>query len=121
MEASVMSQENELQLSRRKYLHHAFLTIGGLAASQVASLSSFAQEPKKVERDPKLAERARAIMKDAFVIDAYNCGPYSKHRHEETGWFSRRGPTQVDFVKAIEGGLTAAGFDLGDGVRAPVA
>lgn len=81
---------------------------------------SQAAEPAKPKRDSALAAKAAALTRDAIVIDAYNCGAYSKHRQEPTGWFSERGPTQVDLVKAIEGGLTAGGFDLADGVRAPL-
>jgi membrane dipeptidase len=81
------------------------------------------QQPTKAitQRDPALIERAANLMRDAIVIDAYNCGAYAKHRQEPTGWFSQRGPTQVDLIKALEGKLTAAGFDLGDGIRAPLA
>lgn len=104
-------------LTRRTCLR----TLAALPA--VAQLGEFAcgQEPKPVERDPALAERARKLMREAIVIDAYNCGAYSKHRLESTGWFNRRGPTQVDLIKAIDGQLTAAGFDVADGVRAPIA
>lgn len=94
--------------------------IGGAAA--LVQLGDVAwSEEKEIKRDPALAERARKLMRDSIVIDAYNCGAYSKHRHESTGWFKRRGPTQVDLVKAIEGQVTAAGFDIGDGIRAPIA
>jgi len=90
------------------------------AAAQVGEFA-FAQQPPTSLRDPALAERAQTLMREAIVIDAYNCGAYSKHRHEPTGWFNRRGPTQVDLIKAIEGRVTAAGFDVADGVRAPIA
>jgi membrane dipeptidase len=99
--------------SRRDWLRGS---AAALSALKVGS-SAFAADP---ERDPAVIERARRLMQDSIVIDAYNCGPYSKHRHEPLGWFSRRGPTQVDFVKAKEGYLTAAGFDIADGVRAPL-
>lgn len=95
----------------------------GLAgAAVIARLGEvgLAQQPAKAERDPALTERAHRLMREAIVIDAYNCGAYSKHRHEPTGWFNRRGPTQVDLIKAIDGRLTAAGFDIADGVRAPL-
>jgi len=95
--------------------------IGASAAAQVGDFAFAQQPPSNTLRDPALAERAQKLMREAIVIDAYNCGAYSKHPHEPTGWFNRRGPTQVDLIKAIEGRVTAAGFDVADGMRAPIA
>lgn len=102
--------------SRRDFLRRA---AGAAALGQIGGFA-LADKPKVLKRDPELAKRARQLMRDAIVIDAYNIGAYSKHRHETAGWFSRRGATQVDLVKAFEGQLTAAGFDVGDGIRAPM-
>src|SRR5438045_1719836 len=105
---STMSRSLLCPFSRREWLRRA---AASTAALQLGGLA-IADEPKtspKVERDPALAERARKLMRDAIVIDAYNCGAYSKHRHEPTGWFNQRGPTQVDLIKAIDGCVTAAG------------
>lgn len=104
-------------LSRRDCFRRA---VGAAALAQLGT-AAFADKPRTLNRNPEVAKRARQLMRDAFVIDAYNNGAYSKHRHETTGWFSRRGATQVDLVKAFEGHLTAAGFSVGDGVRAPIA
>jgi len=114
------SQDAWPAISRRECLRQ---TASVAALSTLSTLSNrvVAAEPKETKRDPALAEKARQLMRESIVIDAYNCGPYSKHRHESTGWFNRRGPTQVDLIKAIDGELTAAGFDIGDGVRAPIA
>lgn len=110
-------RSNSSAVSRRTWLRGA---VGTSVAWQLGRRGA-AAEPKIVAHDPELAARARRLMRDSIVIDAYNCGAYSKHRHEPTGWFNRRGPTQVDLIKAIDGGLTAAGFDIADGVRAPIA
>lgn len=94
--------------------------LAGVASVTQLGTIALSREPKPTERDPALIDRARKLMRESIVIDAYNCGAYSKHRHESTGWFNRRGPTQVDLIKAIDGHLTAAGFDVADGVRAPL-
>jgi membrane dipeptidase len=107
----------DYRVSRRDCLRGL---VGTAAAAQLGGVA-VADPPKPIERDPSLSERARKLMREAIVIDAYNCGAYSKHRHEPTGWFNRRGPTQVDLIKAIDGQVTAAGFDVADGVRAPIA
>ena len=65
-----------------------------------------------------LRERAEALTREAVVIDAYNCAGGLRCQ-EPPGWFARRGEAQVDLIKAIEGGVTAAGFSMGDGVRSP--
>jgi membrane dipeptidase len=112
---------SDKRMSRRACLRAAAGAVGGAGLAQIGARCGWtgegAPEPK---RDPELIERAAALTRDSIVIDAYNCGAYAKHRQEPAGWFSQRGPAQVDLVKAVEGGLTAAGFDLGDGIRAPL-
>lgn len=109
-------------VSRRSYLRRTLGMAGAAALGSWPGNGARAADPtEQPKRDPALIERALKLHRDALVVDAYNCGAYSKHRHMPTGWFSERTPSQVDLPKAIEGGLTAAGFDLGDGIRAPIA
>ena len=108
-------------LSRRDCLR---LTGGALGAAAVAAGPAAAHPPSGAEVRPQVdvnaavSARALALTRDAIVIDAYNCGGSARHR-ETPGWFARRGEAQVDLIKAIEGGVSAAGFSLGDGVRSP--
>lgn len=113
-----MTSTRPSSCSRRDWLGATLATSAGILGLNRLLL---ADEPAAPQRDPKLTERALKLMSESIVIDAYNCGPYSKHRHEPLGWFSQRGPTQVDLVKAVEGRLTAGGFDIADGIRAPLA
>ena len=70
--------------------------------------------------DFDLRQKAVDLTRNAIVIDAYNCAG-GRRIQEPTGWFNKKGSTQVDLVKAKEGGLTAAGFSMGDGIRSPKA
>jgi membrane dipeptidase len=126
----MIDQIDGVATSRRRFLRAAAAAAGATAtfgsrrrasADEPTKPAANAAGDAKTERNPELIERARKLMRESIVIDAYNCGAYSKHRHESIGWFNRRGPTQVDLVKAFDGELTAAGFDIADGVRAPIA
>lgn len=106
--------------SRRTFFRGIGAALGAAALPPTVAPSAPAGEkPKAFNKDPGLTQKARDLVRDAIVIDAYNCGAYAKHRQEPPGWFTERGKAQVDLIKALEGGVTAAGFDLGDGVRAP--
>ena len=66
----------------------------------------------------EFSEEAASLIAECFVIDAYCCP--GQRLDEPSGWFGRRGDTQVDFVKAVEGGINVFGCSLGDGVRTPI-
>src|SRR3954469_5848527 len=92
--------------SRRTFVRGLGGTLGAFALAPAAPPAPAGGTAPKPGNDPGLPARARALMRDAIVIDAYNCGAYARHRQEPPGWFTERGKAQVDLIKALEGGVT---------------
>jgi membrane dipeptidase len=118
-EATVKFTSPSGTLSRRDCLRVTGSALGAVAAGMPATAAppSGPAVPQP-ETKAEVSARALALTRDAIVIDAYNCGGTARHR-ETPGWFTRRGEAQVDLIKAIEGGVSASGISMGDGVRSP--